>query len=97
VYVQKWNSSGDHAVSFLWNLYWQERRGEDLAFELFPLLAYRSEEHFSEVSVLKGLIRYQEEDGLKKLQFFWLPFGINWKERETFEPPSSGSDTRYEP
>ena len=29
------------AVSFLWNFYWHEQRGKELAYELFPLVSYR--------------------------------------------------------
>lgn len=42
LYQQKWNDRGDSAVSFLWNLYWHEVRGDDLAYEIFPLVAYSS-------------------------------------------------------
>lgn len=78
VYIQRWTDSGDSAVSFLWNLYWHERRGDDLAYELFPLVSYRSEGGQPDVSVLKGLIRLRESSGVKTLNLFWLPFGLTW-------------------
>lgn len=79
IYVQRWNDAGDSAVSFLWNLYWHERRGHDLAYEFFPLLAYRSEADETDVRLLKGLVRYRVVHGKATLSFLWLPFGISWQ------------------
>lgn len=78
LYVQKWNEN-ESAVSFLWNLYWHETRKDDLAFELFPVVMYRSEAKATDFKFLKGLINYKRRDSNSKLSFFWLPFGFNWK------------------
>lgn len=78
IYVQKWNDAGDSAVSFLWNLYWHESRDDDLAYEFFPFVSYRSEKRGTEFAFLKGLVRYRENDARKRVQFLWLPFGIEW-------------------
>jgi hypothetical protein len=78
IYQQKWNDRGDSAVSFLWNLYWHERRGPDLAFELFPFIAYRSEKNSIDLRIIKGLVRFRDEVGTKALSFFWMPFGLHW-------------------
>jgi len=78
IYQQKWNDKGDSAVSFLWNLYWHERRGPDLAFELSPFLAYRSEKKSTDLRIIKGLVRFKDDGGTKALSFFWLPFGLHW-------------------
>lgn len=78
IYQQRWNESGDSAVSFLWNLYWHEVRGDDMAYELFPLVAYRAEKKINDLQLLKGLIRYRNNDGEKSLAFFWLPVGPHW-------------------
>lgn len=78
IYQQRWNDQGDSAASLLWNLYWHEQRGDDLAYEFFPLLAYRSESKSADLRLLKGLFRYRNETGEKSLTFFWLPFGIHW-------------------
>jgi hypothetical protein len=80
LYQQKWDDNGDSAVSFLWNLYWHERRGKELAYEFFPLIAYRSETEAADLKLLKGLVRYRNDAGRKKLSFFWLPFGPSWGE-----------------
>ncbi|HEY6873721.1 MAG TPA: hypothetical protein VI298_13445 [Geobacteraceae bacterium] len=80
LYQQKWDDNGDSAASFLWNLYWHERRGKDLAYEFFPLIAYRSETTTADVKLLKGLVRYRSDAGRKNLSFFWLPFGFYWGE-----------------
>ncbi len=78
LYQQKWNDAGDSVVSVLWNLYWHERRGDELAYEFFPLLAYSSEQKRTELKVLKGLIRYRNKDGESDFSLLWLPFGISW-------------------
>lgn len=78
LYLQKWNDAGDSVVSVFWNLYWHERRGDELAYEFFPLLAYSSEQKRKELKVLKGLIRYRNIDGESNFSLLWLPFGISW-------------------
>lgn len=78
LYQQKWDDAGDSAVSLLWNLYWSERRGDELAYEFFPLLAYRSEPKLTDLKMIKGLIRFRNDDGKKSLTFFWLPLGLHW-------------------
>jgi hypothetical protein len=94
LYQQKWNDSGDSAVSFLWNLYWHERRGADISCEIFPFLAYRSEEKRSDLRIIKGLVRFRDDGGRKRVTFFWLPFGFHWG-KET--GPDAGMAARSEP
>ena len=81
LYQQKWNDKGDSAVSVFWNLYWHERRGADIAYEFYPFLAYRSEQKQSDIKIIKGLVRFRDDDGRKGLTFFWLPFGFHWGEK----------------
>jgi hypothetical protein len=78
LYQQKWNDSGDSAVSFLWNLYWHEVRGKSLAYELFPLVSYRGDEGRNDLSLLKGMIRYRTGPEGNIISLFWLPFGLSW-------------------
>ena len=78
IYQQRWNDKGDSAVSFLWNLYWHEQRDEELAYEFFPALAYRSEKKSADLKLFKGFLHYRNETGEKSLSFLWLPFGIHW-------------------
>ena len=80
LYQQRWNDKGDSAVSFLWNLYWHEQRGDDLAYEFFPVLAYRSTRKTFDLEVLKGLLRYRNGADGKNLSFLWLSYGIHWGE-----------------
>ncbi|HEY6838173.1 MAG TPA: hypothetical protein VI389_05455, partial [Geobacteraceae bacterium] len=87
LYQQRWNDNGDSAVSFLWNLYWQEVRGESSAFEVFPLVYSSSEKQSSEFSFLKGFVRYRNADGNSKLTFLWLPLGVSWKSAAKAEGP----------
>ncbi|RII26628.1 MAG: hypothetical protein CXR31_09430 [Geobacter sp.] len=89
IYQQRWNEQGDSAASFFWNLYWHEARGNDLAYEFFPLLAYRKENQFTDFRLLKGFVGYRNRAGAKRLTLLWLPFGINWG--ETVAIPSSGT------
>ncbi len=86
LYQQRWNDSGDSAVSFLWNLYWHERRGPAIAYEFFPFVACRSEQKQSDIKIIKGLVRFRNDDGRKGLTFFWLPFGFHWGEKAGPEP-----------
>ena len=100
VYIQRWSDSGDSAASFLWNLYWHERRGKDLAYELFPLVSYRSEGERADIAVLKGFIRLRENNGLKTLSLFWLPFGVTWEmtgEVAAEQESTMMSGARFEP
>lgn len=80
IYQQRWNESGDSAVSFLWNLYWHEIRDDGMAYELFPLIQFQAEREKSDLKLLKGLLRYGNSNGRKNLSFFWLPFGFTWGE-----------------
>ncbi len=72
LYARRWDSYGNSAVSVLWNLYWQERRGDDVARELFPLFDYRREGDKINFGILKGLIRYRHDNGRSRLSFFFF-------------------------
>jgi len=94
LYIQKWNDAGDSAVSFLWNLYWHESRSDDLAYELFPFISYRSEKKGTDLALLKGLIRYRKQNDTNELRFLWLPFGLEWGKPALPEQRKAGMDTR---
>ncbi len=97
IYQQRWNEQGDSAVSFLWNLYWHERRGEDLAYEFFPLFAYRSEMKRADFKLLKGLVRYRNDAGKKTFSLLWLPFGVHWGEADAGPATVTGMITGSRP
>lgn len=79
IYQQKWDEQGNQVVSLLWNLYWHEKRGNMLAWELFPLFSYRKEStEKKDFSFLKGLVRYRKDESGKELNFLYLPWGIHW-------------------
>ncbi len=82
LYNHKWDDKGNSALSLFWNLYWHQTRGEELAYELFPLIFYRTEQKVTELSLMKGLINYRNRGGSKRLALFWLPFGIGWGEAD---------------
>ncbi len=75
IFIAKWNDKGDGAVSLLWNLYWQERRGDEIAWELSPLVSYRSGRKDKEFRLLKGLFGYSGGSGKTALSILWIPFG----------------------
>lgn len=75
IYQQKWNDSGDSAVSFLWNLYWHEVRGDDVAYEIFPFVQYQSERGMSDLRLLKGLIRFRNQGEQGSVSLLGIPFG----------------------
>lgn len=78
VYQHAWNDRGDSALSLFWNLFWRERSGDDLAYELFPLISYRREGEHRDLRFLKGLVSFDERKGKRALSLFWLPYAINW-------------------
>lgn len=79
IYQQKWDQQGNSVVSLLWNLYWLERQGDKIAWELFPVVEYRKEsENNKKVSFLKGLISYRSGAGGKELNFLFTPWGLRW-------------------
>lgn len=77
LYSHQWNSSGDSSLSIIWNLYWHEKSRDDLAWEIFPLLKYKSTKQATELKILKGLVEYREKPESSTLSLFWLPLGFN--------------------
>jgi hypothetical protein len=85
VYQQKWDQQGNRVVSLLWNLYWSEKQGDRLAWELFPVFRYLKEStDETDISFLKGLVHYRKGDDGKQLNFFYLPWGFRWG--QAFDP-----------
>lgn len=85
IYQRRWDDAGNEASTFLWNLYWSERRGDARIFEVFPLFFYRNEGGGRpfEVTFLKGLYRYRQEDGQVCSYLLYLPWGICHAETAT--------------
>ncbi|MBN2427768.1 MAG: hypothetical protein JXK94_05485 [Deltaproteobacteria bacterium] len=80
IYQHRYDGNRDIEVSsFLWNLYWKERHGTDLAWELFPLFNYRNEQGHKKMKLLKGLFSYSSEAREKSLGFLYLPWKLSWK------------------
>lgn len=77
IYSHQWSNRGDSSLSILWNLYWHEKGKENLAWEMFPLLRYRSTPRATEVQILKGLLQYRDKPDSSSLSLFWLPMEIN--------------------
>ena len=79
VYQQKWDQQGNQVISLLWNLFWSERRGDKLAWELFPLVEYHKQSPGNKsLSFLKGLLSYRSDEQGKRLNLFYLPWGLHW-------------------
>lgn len=72
-FIAQWDDKGNNALSILWNLYWQERRGTELAWELSPLLSYRSNARGAEFRLLKGLFGFSSLNGTGSLSILWIP------------------------
>ncbi len=83
VYQQKWDQQGNRIVSLFWNLYWSERQDDRLAWELFPVVEYRKLSQVkTDISVFKGLFRYQKDLDGRQVNLFYLPWGIHWGDDE---------------
>jgi hypothetical protein len=78
LYQRRWDEDGNSASSLLWNLFWEERRGQDLAYELFPLVSYRRTKEDSDLKLLKGLISLKRSGEGKELNLLWIPYGLKW-------------------
>jgi hypothetical protein len=78
LYQRRWDEEGNSASSLLWNLYWLERRGSELAYELFPLVSYRRTKLETDLKLLKGLIGLKGTGEERELSLFWLPTGLKW-------------------
>ena len=78
VYQRRWDEDGNSASSLLWNLFWEERRGPELAYELFPLISYQRTAVDSDLKFFKGLVSLRRSGAEKELNLFWLPFGLKW-------------------
>jgi hypothetical protein len=76
VFISTWDDQGNGAMSILWNLFWREKRGGESAWELSPLVSYRSAREGSEFKLLKGLFGYATAKGGTSLSILWIPFGI---------------------
>lgn len=77
LYQRKWDEQGNEVSSLLWNLYWKERRGDDVAMEFFPLFFFRREGgEGTELSLLKGALRYRGGEKGRKVHLLFLPWGI---------------------
>lgn len=76
IFISTWDGRGNGATSILWNLFWREKRGNESAWELSPLVSYRSAGDESEFKLLKGLFGYAAGKGGTSLSIFWVPFGI---------------------
>jgi hypothetical protein len=82
VYAQTWSDTGDSSLSLFWNLYWHEKSGKSMAWELFPVYRQREAPSYFDMQILKGLVNYTEDGSNRSLALFWLPFGFNWKSGE---------------
>ncbi|WP_026843250.1 hypothetical protein [Citrifermentans bremense] len=78
IYQRRWDQAGNSASTLFWNLYWHERRGDELAYELFPLISYRNTKSERELKLLKGLISLKRNGEEEDLSLLWLPFGLKW-------------------
>lgn len=74
IFISKWDDQGNSATSILWNLFWQEKRGEDRAWEISPLISWRNESSGVELRLLKGLFAFSNTPEGQGFSLFWIPF-----------------------
>lgn len=79
IFITKWDDKGDGVTSFLWNLYWSEKRGHESAWELSPLISYSTTAKSTDLKLLKGIFGYSSKQGRSSLSLFWLPIA-GWGE-----------------
>ncbi|MEI6208415.1 MAG: hypothetical protein WCP20_16685 [Desulfuromonadales bacterium] len=79
LFTIQWNAQGNNAASLFWNLYWHEQRGEELAWELSPLIAYSSTAGGSELLILKGLFGHSAGKDTTSITLLWVTFGLQNK------------------
>lgn len=75
----RWDDRGNHALSVLWNLYWHEKREEEFAWGLSPLVSYQSAPDSFEIKLLQGLFGYRQGIGASSVSLLWITFGGNAK------------------
>jgi hypothetical protein len=78
LYQQRWDTQGNLVISLLWNLYWHERQGDQLALELFPLFDFRQDQSVTRLRILKGLIGLRRERERSCLNLLYLPWDMCW-------------------
>ena len=81
LYQQRWDEQGNLVISILWNLYWHERQGNQLALELFPLFDYRRDLEGTRLRLFKGLVGVRGEPERTCLSLLYLPWESCWESR----------------
>ena len=76
IFITKWDDQGNSATSLLWNLFWREKRGDESAWELSPLVSYSSTAAGSEFRLLKGLFGYAASKEKSSLSLLWIPINL---------------------
>ena len=77
-YNQEWDEQKqEHTrARVLWRWLMYERRGKDIAMDIFPFITYdkKPEEAYSQFSVLWRLYRFEKEGNQRNLNLFFIPF-----------------------
>jgi len=73
IFISKWDQNGNGVTSVLWNLFWSEKRGQEKAWEIFPLASYRSTRAGTDLLIFKGIFGYSDTGGKISLSLFWIP------------------------
>jgi hypothetical protein len=79
IFITKWDDKGDGVTSILWNLYWSEKRGNESAWELSPLISYSATGSSTDFKLLKGVFGYSSKQGRSSLSLLWIPVA-RWSE-----------------
>lgn len=74
-FITTWDDKQNSATSLLWNLFWHERRGDEVAWEISPLLFWKTTKTGTGFKFLKGLFGYEATDNQTAVTILWLTFG----------------------
>lgn len=75
LFISTWDDKGNGATSILWNLFWHERKGDDIAWELSPFFSYYSQKTDMGFRIFKGLFGYDRNGESTSVTILWLGFG----------------------
>lgn len=91
LYQSRTDADGTRARSFLWNLYWEVSRGDDTAYELFPLFQVKKQvqQELKEVKLLKGLLGFRTQGKEQTLYFLFMPIPLGKDTSFTDEEPGT--------
>jgi hypothetical protein len=88
IYETYEDGTGKEISKFLWGLYYHQKQRDLERIELGFLFTYLRDKDRLTLSLLKGLLEYQQEGSKRQIKLLYLP--ISWEEQEEMgKPPGS--------